>query len=94
MLSSWKAALTSRRAAAAVLLALALCACGRGASAGGGYAQEVGDTLKAPGAWISKVRWEGIELLDRRALTGGSYFSEGEVLTDSSPTGDSPLSDL
>ena len=65
MRSSWKAAHTSRRAATIALIALALCAWCSGARADSGPAQEVGDTLSASRVWISKVRWEGIELLDR-----------------------------
>jgi len=83
MRSSWKAAHTSRRAATIALIALALCAWCGGARADSGPAQEVGDTLSASRVWISKVRWEGIELLDRDAVTSGSYLAGGEFLSDS-----------
>lgn len=86
MLSSWKAALTSRALKAAVMIAAAvLSAPWGGASASGdsGPAQEVGDSLKTPRTWISKVRWEGLEILDAGALGRGSYLREGEELSDS-----------
>ena len=86
MLSSWKAALTSRALTAAVMIAAAALSApwgGASASGGSGPAQEVGDSLKAPRAWISKVSWEGLELLDAGAVRRGSYLREGEELSDS-----------
>ncbi len=87
MLSSWKAALTSRAALSGALIVTAvLSAPWGGVSAAGkpASAQEVGDTLKTVRPWISKVRWEGLDLLDAVAVERGSYLRAGEQLSDSS----------
>jgi len=86
MLSSWKAALTSRAVQTAAIIAVAaLSALWGGASASGdpGPAQEVGDSLGTVRPWISKVRWEGLELLDAGEVGRGSYLRSGEQLSDS-----------
>ncbi len=86
MLSSWKAALTSRAVLTAAVIASAVLSApwgGVSASGGPGAAQEVGDSLTTPRSWISKVRWEGLELLDAGALGRGSYLHEGALLSDS-----------
>ncbi len=86
MLSSWKAALTSRAFVAAALVATAvLSAPWGGVSAAGGIAsaQEVGDSASVVRPWISKVRWEGLELIDVGAAGRGSYLRKGSQLSDS-----------
>ena len=84
MLSSWKAAPTSRAVLLTAILAAALLAavCGGVSAAGGGPAQEVGDSTSVT-RWISKVRWEGLETLDAGALGRGSWLREGAQMSDS-----------
>ena len=85
MLSSWKAAPTSRAVLATAILAAAVLAVtwgGASASGGGGPAQEVGDSITVS-RWISKVRWEGLEMLDAGAVGRGSWLREGAQLSDS-----------
>ncbi len=86
MLSSWKAALTSRAVLTAAIIASAAASApwgGVSASGGQGPAQEIGDSLGTSRSWISKVRWEGLELLDAGVLGRGSYLREGALLSDS-----------
>ena len=86
MLSSWKAALTSRAViAAAIVTTAALSAPWAGVSAAGSTApaQEAGDTVGTVNPWISKVRWEGLEQLDAGAVGRGSYLRSGSQLSDS-----------
>ena len=86
MLSSWKAALTSKAVLAAAILAAALLSApGTGVSASGdpGPAQEIGETIGTVRPLISNVRWEGLELLDAGAVGRSSYLSAGQQLSDS-----------
>jgi len=83
MRSSWKAALISRAAIpAAIIAAAALSAVWGGAPAARCAAQEAGDTLDAARPLISKVRWEGLEQLDERAVGRNSYLRKGERLSE------------
>jgi outer membrane protein assembly factor BamA len=87
MLSSWKAALTSRAALAGALIVTAVLSAPWGYVSAAGKpapAQEVGDTLGTARPWISKVRWEGLNLLDAVAVERDSYLRAGEQLSDSS----------
>jgi outer membrane protein insertion porin family len=86
MLSSWKAALTSRAVIAAAIIATAALSAPWGSVSAAGSAapaQGVGDTVGTVRPWISKVRWEGLEQLDAGAVGRGSYLRSGLQLSDS-----------
>jgi len=70
---------------AAIIAAAALSALWGGVSAAGNPApaQEVGDTSGTARPWISKVRWEGLDLLDAGAVGRDSYLRAGGQLSDS-----------
>ncbi len=86
MLSSWRAALTSSAALAAALIVTAVLSAPWGGVSEAGSpapAREVGDTLGTGRPWISKVQWEGLDLLDAGAIERGSHLRAGEQLSDS-----------